>query len=244
MTGRVGYVEVGQAIRDAMQRMFAVKGQLSPADRDVFMAVVGVVGTYSRTTDAVTVDQVAEFARCARETANRSLRRLDKLGVISWRGARKGQSTVSLDVTAVVTTGTADPAPDVTAVVTTDVTAVVTYPRSTTEKKEVVADPVTPMCSLDCTCPDCVIPAEELASYDREHLAIRATQDTGARWLDLNDKQRADVRVILGHLGTDADRLVQKVGRWQKPDQITDLPSLLQGRFAAAQRRTARSVAS
>jgi hypothetical protein len=84
---RDAYVDVGRAIRQAIARA-AVATDLSRAHHRTLEAVIAVVSSYSRLTDDVFVDQLAELAHLHPETVKTSLRGLRDLGVVVYRGGQ------------------------------------------------------------------------------------------------------------------------------------------------------------
>lgn len=93
------YVAVCLAWRQAMVRARSCAHELAPSDWRVLLAVNELLTTYSKLTDACGRDDIAALAGVSEATAKRSLKRLDQLGVITWRpNPNRGLSTVSIDV--------------------------------------------------------------------------------------------------------------------------------------------------
>lgn len=96
---RRSYVEAARAHRSALARAVAVADQLSRSCWRVLAAVFALTASYSRVWDYVYVGQVAETAGVSRRTASRSLGRLHRLRVITWRPSKtRERSFLSLDV--------------------------------------------------------------------------------------------------------------------------------------------------
>jgi RIO-like serine/threonine protein kinase len=82
--GRARYADAGKALREAQTRAVQASGELKPRDWKVLGACFALVSSFSRTSDRVYVDQVAEFAGVSPQRTSESLSRLDDLGVIGW----------------------------------------------------------------------------------------------------------------------------------------------------------------
>lgn len=77
---RVSYAEAGAAMREVMARACAAR--ISATEHRVLSAVLSLIGTYSRTSDALTVGQVARAAQVHERTARAALARLAELEII------------------------------------------------------------------------------------------------------------------------------------------------------------------
>lgn len=97
---RRSYVEAAQAHRAALARAVAVADQLTRSCWRVLAAVFALTASYSRVWDYVYVGQIADTAGVSRRTASRSLGRLHRLRVITWRPSKstRQRSFLSLDV--------------------------------------------------------------------------------------------------------------------------------------------------
>jgi len=88
---RVSYRDAGAAQRAATARANQLADRPTAADRCVLDAVFALTTTYSKLTEFVYVEQVAELAGVHRVTAGESIRKLAAAGVIVWvpgRGRR------------------------------------------------------------------------------------------------------------------------------------------------------------
>lgn len=97
---RATYADVGRAVRGAHARAVA-SGDMTSADWRVLCTVIAMVASWSRLTDTMTAEQVAQQAGLHPRTAKRALAHLVDLGVLERlstggrRAARTGFPTVA-----------------------------------------------------------------------------------------------------------------------------------------------------
>ncbi len=85
-------------MRGALARAVEHKGELVRSDWRVLAACIVLVGSYSRTSDRVYLDQIAEAAGLTRSPTSKSLKKLNALGVIKWEGSSRRGRGSSLDI--------------------------------------------------------------------------------------------------------------------------------------------------
>lgn len=93
---RVDYRVAGAAQRAATHR--ARRHRLTSTDRRVLLGAFNLTTTYSKVADWVHIDQVAAEAGVHRADAGKSLRKLDRLGILGWESSqgRRGKSLLSV----------------------------------------------------------------------------------------------------------------------------------------------------
>jgi hypothetical protein len=95
------FVDAGQAMRRSMKRFNDARVEdgvrWSPADVRMFHVLLGYIGTYSRTWNAMSVKQMAGLSGLHVRTVTRSMSKLEDHGVIEWvRGDGRDWSEVYL----------------------------------------------------------------------------------------------------------------------------------------------------
>lgn len=90
-SGRVMYREAGEAQRAAVERAMKVADKLKSRDWRVLVAVLNVTSSWSRLTDTVTLEQLADTVGLTKPRVSESLNRLAREGVIGWQSNRSPQ---------------------------------------------------------------------------------------------------------------------------------------------------------
>lgn len=174
---REEYVEASIAAREMQARLIEVSDDLAKVDFKVASAVNVFTSSFSKVWDEVSREQIAAVADCHPQVAGRSLTRLHRLGVLTWEPSKHagGQSRLSLlppDTTVVSGEDAEDDSPDTTVVSSPD-TAVVSLPRSSSEKKDLVGPHQSPTTSTTTTSVDEEDPGwledDELEAWMLEH---------------------------------------------------------------------------